>query len=56
MKKKRMKKRKLKLPSLKYKSKIKDGERLSCLWKAKEISIKEGHNKSQYQKKIEIEV
>ena len=42
------KKRKLKLPSLKYKSKINDGERLSCLWKAKEISIKEGHNKSQY--------
>jgi len=45
------KKGKLKLPSLKGKSKIKEGERLSSLGRAKEISIKERHNKSQYQKK-----
>ena len=46
-KKKDQKKRKLKLPSLKDKSKIKEGERLSSLGRAKEISIKERHNKSQ---------
>jgi hypothetical protein len=46
-KKKDRKKRKLKLPSLKDKSKIKEGERLSSLGRAKEISIKERHNKSQ---------
>ena len=46
-KKKDWKKKKLKLPSLKSKSKIKEGERLSSLWRAKEISIKERHNKSQ---------
>jgi hypothetical protein len=45
------KKGKLKLPSLKGKSKIKEGERLSSLGRAKEISIKERHNKNQYQKK-----
>jgi len=45
------KKKKLKLPSLKGKSKIKEGERLSSLGREKEISIKERHNKSQYQKK-----
>ena len=50
-KKKIEKKRKLKLPSLKDKSKIKEGERLSSLGRAKEISIKERHNKSQQQKK-----
>ena len=50
-KKKEQKKRKLKLPSLKYKSKVKEGKRLSSLGRAKEISIKERHNKSQYQKK-----
>ena len=50
-KKKERKKRKLKLPSLKYKSKVKEGKRLSSLGRAKEISIKERHNKSQYQKK-----
>ena len=51
-KKKRMKKkRKLKLPSLKYKSKVKEGKHLSSLGRAKEISLKERHNKSQYQKK-----
>ena len=44
------KKKKLKLPSLKDKSKIKGGECLSSLGRAKEISIKERHNKSQYQK------
>ena len=38
-KKKENKKRKLKLPSLKEKLKIKEGDRLSRLWKAKEISI-----------------
>jgi hypothetical protein len=41
----------LKLPSLKDKSKIKEGEHLSSLGRAKEISIKERHNKSQCQKK-----
>jgi Ni/Co efflux regulator RcnB len=46
-KKKIEKKKKLKLSSLKGKSKIKEGERLSSLWRAKEISIKERHNKSQ---------
>jgi hypothetical protein len=50
-KKKRIEKKKLKLPSLKGKSKIKEGERLSSLGREKEISIKERHNKSQYQKK-----
>ena len=48
---KKQRKKKLKLPSLKDKSKIKEGERLSSLWRAKEISIKERHNKSQHQKK-----
>ena len=43
-KKKDRKKRKLKLPSLKDKSKITERERLS---RAKEILIKERHNKSQ---------
>jgi hypothetical protein len=51
MRKQKKKKKKLKLPSLKGKSKIKEGEHLSSLWRAKEISIKERHNKSQYQKK-----
>jgi hypothetical protein len=37
----------LKLPSLKGKSKIKERECLSSLGRAKEISIKERHNKSQ---------
>jgi Ni/Co efflux regulator RcnB len=46
-KKKIGKNKKLKLPSLEDKSKIKEGERLSSLWRAKEISIKERHNKSQ---------
>jgi len=46
-KKKRLKK-KLNLPSLKDKSKIKEGERLSSLWRAKKkMSIEERHNKSQ---------
>ena len=49
--KKEKKKRKLKLPSLKYKSKVKEGKHLSSLGRAKEISLKERHNKSQYQKK-----
>ena len=53
-KKKENEKRKWKLPSLKYKSKIKEGERLSSLWRAKEISIEERHNKSQYQKKTKL--
>ena len=54
-KKKRIKKKgKLKLPSLKDKSKIKEGERLSSLWRAKEMSIEERHNKSQYQKKTKL--
>ena len=51
LKKRKEKKRKLKLPSLKGKPKIKEGERLSSLGRAKEISIKEMHNKSQYQEK-----
>jgi hypothetical protein len=51
-KKKRIEKKKLKLPSLKGKSKIKERERLSNLGRAKEISIKERHNKSQYQKRL----
>jgi len=45
-KKKRIEKKKLKLPSLKGKSKIKEREHLSNLGRAKEISIKERHNKS----------
>ena len=52
--KKKKKKRKWKLPSLKYKSKIKEGECLSSLWRAKEISIEERHNKSQYHKKTKL--
>ena len=50
--KKNKNKNKLKLPSLKGNSKIKEIEHLSNLGRAKEISIKERHNKSQYQKRL----
>jgi len=43
-KKKKKKKKEWKLPTLKGKSKIKEGERLSSLERAKEVSIKKRHS------------